>query len=105
MFFVTVILISLAVIYIVLKLLNYCKTVPDLYLQQQSYPDPTRLPNESPIYHSTKSPTGLRLGLDIRYDHYKLRRGNCNDIWEIAMKKGGGPRGYTLVMSLLNLQP
>ncbi|KAI5967196.1 hypothetical protein CANMA_003253 [Candida margitis] len=70
-------------------LLNYFKCVPDLYLQQQSYPDPTRLPNESPIYHSTKSPTGLRLGLDIRYDHYKLRRGNCNDIWEIAMKSRG----------------
>lgn len=93
MVFVTVILISLAAIYIVLKLLNHFKTVPDLYLQQQSYPDPTRLPNESPIYHSTKSPTGLRLGLDIRYDHYKLRRGNCSDIWEIAMKKGGGSRG------------
>lgn len=60
-----------------------------MYLLQQSYPDTTRLPNESPIYHSTKSPTGLRLGLDIRYDHYKIRRGNCNDIWEIAMKNGG----------------
>lgn len=89
MFFVTIILVSLTTIYVVLKILNYLKTVPDLYLLQQSYPDTTRLPNESPIYHSTKSPTGLRLGLDIRYDHYKIRRGNCNDIWEIAMKNGG----------------
>ncbi|KAI5949076.1 hypothetical protein KGF57_004906 [Candida theae] len=92
MFAVTIILVSLATIYTILKLLNYLKTVPDLYLQQQSYPDPTRLPNESPIYHSTKSPTGLRLGLDIRYDHYKIRRGNCNDIWEIAMRKQKGNR-------------
>ncbi|KAG5417796.1 hypothetical protein I9W82_005432 [Candida metapsilosis] len=89
MFMVTIILVSITTVFLILKLLNYLKTVPDLYLHQQSYPDTTRLPNESPIYHSTKAPTGLRLGLDIRYDDYKIRRGNCNDIWEIAMKSDG----------------
>lgn len=63
------------------------KDVNELYLNEQSTIETTRLENQSPIYKSCKLDyNGLRVGLDIRYDHYKLRNGNFCDIWEIAMK-------------------
>lgn len=75
----------LALMYLGIYSLHYFQDVPDLYLQEQSIREPTRLTNESPIYHSNKS-SNLRVGLDIRYDSYKLRSGNLNDIWEIAIQ-------------------
>ncbi|RCK64947.1 hypothetical protein Cantr_00495 [Candida viswanathii] len=72
-------------IFLFIHALSYFQDVPDLYLQEQSMIEPTRLLNESPVYHSNKL-SGLRVGLDIRYDSYKSRSGNLNDIWEITTK-------------------
>ena len=77
--------ISVAAIYIFIHGLTYLQDVPELYLQEQSVIEPTRLINESPVYHSNKL-SGLRVGLDIRYDSYKSRNGNLNDIWEILIR-------------------
>ncbi|CAH6721773.1 hypothetical protein CLIB1444_07S02124 [[Candida] jaroonii] len=67
--------------------IDVTKDVNELYLNEQSTIETTALENQSPIYKSCKLDyNGLRVGLDIRYDHYKLRNGNFCDIWEIAMK-------------------
>lgn len=86
---------SLIVTVIVLFALNYLynfyvdasKDVNEAYLNQQSIIDATKKPGESAIYKSNKleHPTGLRVGLDIRYDHYKLRNGNFCDLWELLV--------------------
>ncbi|KAL6451641.1 hypothetical protein SBY92_002947 [Candida maltosa Xu316] len=78
-------LLIIAIIYFLTQSVTFFQDVPDLYLKQQSIVEPTRLLNESPIYHSSKF-RDLRVGLDIRYDNYKLRNGNLNDIWEILIK-------------------
>lgn len=69
------------------KYVEATKDVPDLYLSEQSIIDGTRLTNQSAIYKSNKLDygNGLRVGLDIRYDHYKLRNGNFCDIWELLI--------------------
>lgn len=69
-------------------LMNQWRDVPTLYLHQQLFAAPTRFENESPIYRSIKCDdpeTAPRVGLDIRYDHYKLRHGNFCDIWLLAL--------------------
>lgn len=86
---------SLIVTVIVLFALNFLynfyvdasKDVNEAYLNQQSIVDATKKPGESAIYKSNKldHPTGLRVGLDIRYDHYKLRNGNFCDLWELLV--------------------
>lgn len=70
------------------RYLDFNRDVPPEYLNQQSVVEQTRKPNELAIHKSTKLDysTGLRVGLGIRYDHYKLRNGNLNDIWEIFIK-------------------
>lgn len=70
------------------KYLDFNRDVPPEYLNQQTVVEQTRKPNELAIHKSTKLDysTGLRVGLGIRYDHYKLRNGNLNDIWEIFIK-------------------
>ncbi|WLF80990.1 hypothetical protein PVL30_004784 [Lodderomyces elongisporus] len=78
------VLIAVVIFYAVLSVTDYFKAVPDEYLRHQSFQEPTRLPHESPIYKSSKNAT-LRVGLDIRYDHYKIRSGNLNDVWTILM--------------------
>ncbi|CAH2351831.1 hypothetical protein CLIB1423_04S06942 [[Candida] railenensis] len=92
------------------KLLDHWKDVPDLYLQEQSVIGTTRKANESAIYTSNKLFTGLRGGLEIRYDHYKIRTGNLRDIWEIFVnqaKKAPEPKlirinGETIEAGILN---
>ena len=63
------------------------KDVSDVYLNEQSVIDATRKSDESAIYKSNKLDYshGLRIGLDIRYNHYKLRNGNLCDVWEVLM--------------------
>lgn len=70
-----------------LRILNSFRDASDVYLTQQLVVDTVRNPCESPIYKSNKLDylSGLRLGLNIRYDHYKIRNGNQNDVWEIAI--------------------
>lgn len=70
------------------RMLDFSRDVPPEYLELQSVVDSTRLPNELAIYKSTKLDysSGLRVGLGIRYDHYKLRNGNLSDVWEIMLR-------------------
>lgn len=70
------------------KYLDLTRDVPPEYLEAQSVVDSTREPNELAVYKSTKLDysSGLRVGLGIRYDVYKLRNGNMCDVWEIAMR-------------------
>lgn len=85
--------------YLYPKLLEHWKDVPDLYLQEQSVIGTTRKTNESAIHTSNKLFTGLRGGLEIRYDHYKIRSGNLRDIWEIFVnqaKKAPEPKLITI---------
>lgn len=76
-----------AVHFIYSQYIESTKDVNDLFLSLQSTIDPIRLPDESPIYKSNKLDysNGLRVGLEIRYDHYKLRNGNLSDIWQILI--------------------
>ncbi|GEQ68476.1 hypothetical protein JCM33374_g2144 [Metschnikowia sp. JCM 33374] len=69
------------------RFLVFTRDVPEEYLNEQSIIDSTRNQDESAIHKSTKLDysSGLRVGLGIRYAHYKLRNGNLYDIWEIAM--------------------
>lgn len=93
----------LALVYLGIYSLHYFQDVPDLYLQEQSIMEPTRLSNESPIYHSNKT-SHIRVGLDIRYDSYKLRSGNLNDIWGIAIQFAKkGDRGITIDNDLITI--
>ncbi|KAK6462058.1 hypothetical protein DFJ63DRAFT_313209 [Scheffersomyces coipomensis] len=96
-------LIIVLIVYVVyLEVLKSNNDINQIYLQEQSNQDSTRLFHESPIYKSNKLDYGggLRIGLDIRYDHYKIRHGNLNDIWSIVMngveKKGGNRKGITI---------
>lgn len=63
------------------------RDVPSLYLTQQLVEEATRQEMESAVHKSNKldHSHGLRVGLDIRYDHYKLRNGNLCDVWELYM--------------------
>lgn len=61
------------------------RDVPPEYLAEQSVVDPIRLDGELAIHRSTKLDLGLRVGLAIRYDKYKLRNGNLYDVWELAL--------------------
>lgn len=72
---------------IIKKIIEVSRDVNEVYLNEQSHIEATRLENESAIHKSNKLDYshGLRVGLDIRYDHYKLRNGNLADIWEVAM--------------------
>ncbi|KAM9912111.1 hypothetical protein OXX69_002884 [Metschnikowia pulcherrima] len=69
------------------QFLVFTRDVPDEYLNEQSVIDSTRNESESAIHKSTKLDysSGLRVGLGIRYGHYKLRNGNLYDIWELAI--------------------
>lgn len=72
-------------------LLEQMRDVRALYLEQQLYTSPYRAANESAIYRSCKCDDfehGPRVGLDIRYDHYKLRHGNLCDMWQLALSSG-----------------
>ncbi|EGW31144.1 uncharacterized protein SPAPADRAFT_68339 [Spathaspora passalidarum NRRL Y-27907] len=88
---------TILLVYILIPLLlihlfttsHYFKDVPDLYLAEQSEIDATRHVNESPIYRSNKLEMGLRVGLGIRYDSYKLRAGNLRDIWSVKSLQFG----------------
>lgn len=73
------------------RYLDFCRDVPPEYLKHQSVAENTRKPDELAIHKSTKLDysTGLRVGLGIRYDHYKIRNGNLNDIWEILIGHHG----------------
>lgn len=57
------------------------------YLKQQAVTDSTRKPGESAVHRSPKLDWSqkLRVGLDIRWNHYKLRNGNMRDIWQLFM--------------------
>lgn len=72
-----------------LKYLDFTRDVPPEYLGEQSVVDVVRNPGELAIHKSTKLDysSGLRVGLGIRYEIYKLRNGNLRDIWEIALRK------------------
>ncbi|CAN3499483.1 hypothetical protein DICA1_A09428 [Diutina catenulata] len=80
------VIVVLGTIVLVLKYFQYTRDVPALYIEEQSEVEATRLPNESAIHKSNKLEQGLRVGLDIRYDHYKIRHGNLADIWHLRMK-------------------
>lgn len=69
------------------KVLSAFRDASELYLNQQLVVDTVRNDGESPIYKSNKLDylNGLRLGLNVRYEHYKIRNGNLNDVWELAM--------------------
>lgn len=69
------------------KWLEHRKDVHDLYLQQQADVEPTRRAHESAIHRSNKLYTGLRGGLEIRYDHYKMRAGNLRDVWQLFLNE------------------
>lgn len=73
----------LAVAYV--KWLDLTRDVPPEYLSEQSIVDPTRNEKELAIHRLTKLDFGLRLGLAIRYEKYKLRNGNLLDIWQLAV--------------------
>lgn len=79
---------AILVIFIYQRYLDFTRDVPPEYLELQAVIDSTRLPNELAIYKSTKLDysSGLRVGLAIRYDHYKLRNGNLSDVWEIFLR-------------------
>lgn len=79
--------VALAVAFI--KYLDFTRDVPPEYLGEQSVVDVVRNPGELAIHKSTKLDysSGLRVGLGIRYEIYKLRNGNLCDIWEIALRK------------------
>lgn len=83
------------------RFLDFSRDVPPEYLNQQSLAEGTRKPNELAIHKSTKLDysTGLRVGLGIRYDHYKLRHGNLNDIWELLVSKRGLSREPTITVA------
>lgn len=74
--------------FLLLWILDQNRDIPALYLNQQLYHDLTRLDGESPVYRSIKCDSphcGPRVGLDIRYEQYKLRNGNLSDVWLLAM--------------------
>lgn len=70
------------------SIIDFNRDVPHEYLNQQSLVESTRKPNELAIHKSTKLDysQGTRVGLGIRYDLYKIRNGNLNDIWQLFIK-------------------
>lgn len=89
------------------QLLALRRDASEVYLTQQLVVDSVRNDGESPVYKSNKLDysSGLRLGLNIRYDHYKIRNGNMNDVWEMAMVHGGSTvtiAGATLTRNQIN---
>jgi hypothetical protein len=72
-----------------IKYIDVTRDVPQLYLAEQSIVEDGRRDGESAIHRSNKLDygKGLRVGLDIRYDSYKMRHGNLRDIYEIWIKK------------------
>lgn len=81
------IIVVLGINYLYSWYIDSTKDVSDVYLNEQSIIDATRKSDESAIYKSNKLDYshGLRIGLDIRYNHYKLRNGNLCDVWEVLM--------------------
>lgn len=67
--------------------LHFSRDVPIEYLTEQSVLSSTRSHNELAVYKSNKLDysQGLRVGLGILYQHYKVRNGNFNDIWQVFM--------------------
>lgn len=78
---------AFAIHYLYLQYLDATKDVPELYLNEQSQVDAVREEGESAIHKSNKLELqgGLRVGLDIRYDFYKIRSGNLLDVWEVLI--------------------
>lgn len=68
--------------------LETLKDVHELLLTEQSSISSTRKTGESAIYRSMDTMHGLPLtvGLQVRYDIYKIRNGNLKDIWSLAME-------------------
>ncbi|EGV61404.1 hypothetical protein PSN45_000077 [Yamadazyma tenuis] len=79
--------VAVVIHYLFKKYVDATKDVPDLYLSEQSLVEATRLSDQSAIYKSNKLDfgNGLRVGLDIRYNHYKIRHGNPCDVWELLV--------------------
>lgn len=78
---------TVAIVVIFLRYIKFTKDVPLLYLSEQSIVEDTSKSGESTIHKSNKLDfSRLRVGLDIRYDSYKLRNGNLTDIYEFFMK-------------------
>lgn len=72
--------------YLFKKYIEATRDVNELLINEQSVMETTRLENESAIYKSNKLEFGgLRVGLNIRYDHYKSRNGNFCDLWELTV--------------------
>lgn len=94
-----VVLISVVIYQLVL---DYTCDVPLEYLELQSVVDSIRVENELAIYKSTKLDysSGLRVGLGIRYDHYKLRNGNLSDVWEILIRRLRSDRDHTIKVGI-----
>ncbi|KAK6456015.1 uncharacterized protein RJT20DRAFT_127774 [Scheffersomyces xylosifermentans] len=92
---------ALAINYIYNQYINSTKDVNELYLNEQSTIDSTRLSNESAVYKSNKLgyASGLRIGLDIRYDHYKLRHGNLSDVWQVITRYAAKQRGKGITIN------
>lgn len=81
------VIVFLGVLLLYREILVFTRTVPPEYLNEQSVVESSRNPNELAIHKSTKLDylQGLRVGLGIRYHHYKLRNGNLYDVWELAL--------------------
>lgn len=96
-----------AVVYFAREWFLSQRDVHPLYLEEQSAIEATRLEGQSAIYRSNKLdlPEKLRIGLDIRYDHYKLRNGNLHDVWAIFANNNGANiviNGCSLSVPALN---
>lgn len=93
----------LAVLFAYNQFLVFTRDVPPEYLNEQSVVDSTRKPGELAIHKLTKLDysTGLRVGLAIRYDHYKLRNGNLRDVWELLV--AGARRNPNLTVHVADL--
>lgn len=81
------VMVILALNVLLKKYIETTKDVPDLYLSEQSLIESTRLTDQSAIYKSNKLDfgNGLRVGLEIRWNTYKLRHGNFCDVWKILI--------------------
>lgn len=84
---VTVVCVLLVAAFLYKQYLVFTRDAPPEYLNEQSVVEPTRNEHELAIHKSTKLDysSGLRVGLAIRYNHYKLRNGNLRDVWELLM--------------------
>jgi len=95
-----------------IKYIDVTRDVPQLYLWEQSIVEDGRRDGESAIHRSNKLDygKGLRVGLDIRYDSYKMRHGNLRDIYDILIKQSSKAEksitinGEQLAISELNFK-